>query len=165
MHAHSRQSARLFLPSSELGPPTPSPHPQSSVSPPFGSRWDTFACGWGGGGPSSDEGTGDRHCGTLGTLHGVQPLCIVDNTVLYIVYVRTQVVNSFERFPYLGDTSSFYTADKPRSPVLCLSLHYVYPWSGVERYNGIGWKISPLIHWPSPQHTDIQCQQRIIKLW
>jgi len=36
INPQSRQSARLFLQSSELRPP-PSPHPQASVCPPFGS--------------------------------------------------------------------------------------------------------------------------------
>ncbi len=40
----SRQSARLFLQSSELGPPNPSP--QASVSPPFGSGGEGFRTFW-----------------------------------------------------------------------------------------------------------------------
>ncbi len=49
---------RLSVQSSELDPPPPPP-PQASVSPPHlgpGGR-ATLACGVGGGGPNSDEGT------------------------------------------------------------------------------------------------------------
>jgi hypothetical protein len=49
----SRQSTRLFLQSSELGPPLP--HPQASVSL-FGSG-GKLARGRGGGSPNSGEGT------------------------------------------------------------------------------------------------------------
>jgi hypothetical protein len=53
----SSQSARLFLQSSELGPPTLPPNPRR-VGPTFGSG-EGHACGrgGGGGGPSLDEGT------------------------------------------------------------------------------------------------------------
>jgi hypothetical protein len=62
MDAQSRQIARHFLQSYELGPP----HPLTSrrMCPPFGSAGDTLACGRGDGG--SQFGRGDRHCGTLG---------------------------------------------------------------------------------------------------
>jgi hypothetical protein len=55
--SQSRQSARLFLQSSvRIG--TPPPHPQASVSPPFG---------LGGGGVGGTQfRRGERHCGTLG---------------------------------------------------------------------------------------------------
>ncbi len=54
----SRQSARLFLQSSELGHPPPLPHPQANVSLTLGPGGDTLACGRReGGGPNSDEGT------------------------------------------------------------------------------------------------------------
>jgi hypothetical protein len=61
-----RQSARLSLLSSALGPPTP--HPQARfASPLFGSgvgytRWGER--GWEG----SQLGRGNRHCGTLGIV-------------------------------------------------------------------------------------------------
>ncbi len=55
----SRQSARLFLQSSDLGPPHPH---RRRMCPPFG--WGGVACGRGVGG--SQFGRGDRHCGTLG---------------------------------------------------------------------------------------------------
>jgi hypothetical protein len=60
----SRQSARLFLQSSELRPPTPSPAGSVYPPPPFSSEGDTLACRRGGGG--SHFGGGDRHCGALG---------------------------------------------------------------------------------------------------
>jgi len=51
----SRQSARLTLQLSELGPPPP--HPQN-MCPPFGSGWGTHSlAGKGLGGPKSDKGT------------------------------------------------------------------------------------------------------------
>ncbi len=76
---HTARVLGFFSRRPNWNPLTPSPHPQSSVSPPLVPGGDTLACGRGGGGPNSDEGT---HCGTLGmTLNGVQPLCIVDNTV------------------------------------------------------------------------------------
>ncbi len=54
--AQRRQGARLFLQSSELGPPPP-PHPQASVSPPL-IPGGTHSLGEEGvGDPSSDEGT------------------------------------------------------------------------------------------------------------
>ncbi len=60
---YRRQSARLFLQSSELGPPPT--HPQASVSPPSlvgGGGTNSLAeRGWG-----SQFGRGERHCGTLG---------------------------------------------------------------------------------------------------
>ncbi len=44
----SKQSARLFLQTSKLGPPSPPPHPQASVYPTL--VWGgTIACGRGGG--------------------------------------------------------------------------------------------------------------------
>jgi hypothetical protein len=50
-----RVDSRLFLQSSDLGHPTPSP---AGDCPPFGSGWGyTLACGRVGGGPNSDEGT------------------------------------------------------------------------------------------------------------
>ncbi len=65
--AQSRQSARLFLQTSELGPP----HTPSSrwvcTPPPLVPGGGTLACGrGGGGGPNSDEGTDDVVPGTLG---------------------------------------------------------------------------------------------------
>jgi hypothetical protein len=57
----SRQSSRLFLQSSELGPPLT----LRWVCPPFWFRGGTLAYGGGGGG--SQFGRGSRHCGTLGT--------------------------------------------------------------------------------------------------
>jgi hypothetical protein len=61
LHARSRQSAKLFLQSSELG--TPHPHPQVSLpSPPLVPGWATHSLpgkGW-------EFRRGDRHCGTLG---------------------------------------------------------------------------------------------------
>ncbi len=58
----SRQSARIFLQSSELGPPTPSP--VGECLPPFGSQGaPALTCGKGGGG--SQFGREDRHCGAL----------------------------------------------------------------------------------------------------
>jgi hypothetical protein len=59
--AQSRQSTRIFLQSSEQGPPPPTlPHPQASVSPPpFGSAGGgLIACGRGVGfgGSNSYEG-------------------------------------------------------------------------------------------------------------
>ncbi len=57
----SRQSARLFLQSSELANwDSPTPSPAAGSSPPFGSRAGcTLTCGRGGrGGPNSDEETG-----------------------------------------------------------------------------------------------------------
>jgi hypothetical protein len=70
LHLHSspvfeatqRQSARLFLQSSELGSPTPS-HAGEFVL--FGSGDDTLASRRVVGGPNLDEG--HRHCVTLGT--------------------------------------------------------------------------------------------------
>jgi hypothetical protein len=65
------QSARIFLQSSELGPPTPPPHPQASVSP-FGSGGGTHSLGGEGlEGPNSDEGT--------------------DTVLLYVCYVLCAV--------------------------------------------------------------------------
>jgi hypothetical protein len=68
LNPQSRQSAKLFLQSSELGLPQP-PHPQASVPPPPHPRF------WGGGGAAHSlarEGLresqfrrGDIHCGTL----------------------------------------------------------------------------------------------------
>jgi hypothetical protein len=55
-----RQSAMLFLQSSELGPP---PHPQPSVSPPLVPGGTHSLAGEGVGG--SQFGRGDRQCGTL----------------------------------------------------------------------------------------------------
>ncbi len=52
----NRQSARLFLQSSELGPPTTLPTDQCVPSPFFLGR-DTLACDRGGGGSNLDEGT------------------------------------------------------------------------------------------------------------
>jgi hypothetical protein len=59
--AKSRQSTRLFLRSSELGPPSPLPQ---RVCPPFGSGADKLTCGKVGGG--AQIGRGERHFGTLG---------------------------------------------------------------------------------------------------
>ncbi len=74
--SQSRQSARLFLQSSELGPPHPSPR-RRVCYPSFGSGGrDTLACGRGGGG--SQLGRGDRHCGSLGVYvlsAGTSGLC------------------------------------------------------------------------------------------
>jgi hypothetical protein len=55
-YTQSRQITRLFLQSSELGPPRP--HPQASVSPPLvsGGTHSLAGEGWGEG-PNSDEGT------------------------------------------------------------------------------------------------------------
>jgi hypothetical protein len=60
----SRPSTRLFLQSSELGPPTPSLAGECVLNPLWLRGMDTFACGRGDGGPNSDEGT--DNCGTLG---------------------------------------------------------------------------------------------------
>jgi hypothetical protein len=65
VQSQCRQSARLFLQSSELGLTNPNPHPQASVSPslvPGGLAGE-------GGGPNSDEGT---YSGAL----GVYVLCL-----------------------------------------------------------------------------------------
>ncbi len=59
----SRQIARLFLQSSELGPHTPSP--QAIVSPPLCFREGRWT-GQVGVGRRSQFRRGDRHCGTLG---------------------------------------------------------------------------------------------------
>jgi hypothetical protein len=65
--SQSRQSTKLSLQSSEMGPSTPSPAGEC-VPPPFGSWGETDSLAGekeeGGGGPDSDEG--DIHCGTLG---------------------------------------------------------------------------------------------------
>jgi hypothetical protein len=65
----SRQNARLFLQTSELGPPHTPPQAGECVPPPFSSgRGHTRLRerGWGGG-PNSDEGTDTGTvCGTLG---------------------------------------------------------------------------------------------------
>ncbi len=53
--AQSRQSARLFLQSSELGTPTPSP--SVKCAPWFGGQGHTRLREPGEGGPNSDEGT------------------------------------------------------------------------------------------------------------
>jgi hypothetical protein len=54
---HSRQSSKLFLQSSELGHPPPSP-PGECAPPPGSDGRGTLACGKGvGGSPNSDEGT------------------------------------------------------------------------------------------------------------
>ncbi len=62
----SRQSARLFLQSSELGP-------ADKCAPRFRGGGDTLACGKGGGG--SQFGRGDRHYGTLGIYVLCAPSC------------------------------------------------------------------------------------------
>jgi len=67
--AQSRQSAMLFLQSSELGPP---PHPQPSVSPPLVPGGTHSLAGERVGGPKSDEGT-DTAVRTLGILYIVRP--------------------------------------------------------------------------------------------
>ncbi len=63
----SRQNARLFLQSSELGPPTPSPA-GLYVPPPFGSGGgDTLACGCGRRGEGSQLGQRERNWRNCGT--------------------------------------------------------------------------------------------------
>ncbi len=61
--AQSRQSAKHFLQSSELGLPQPLTSRRVCTSPPFGSGGNTLARGRGHGG--SQFGRGDRNCGTL----------------------------------------------------------------------------------------------------
>ncbi len=53
----SKQSARLFLQSSELGILTPSPAGEWPPDPPFGTGGAHTLSGEGVGGPNSDEGT------------------------------------------------------------------------------------------------------------
>ncbi len=70
--AQSRQSTRLFLQSSELGPPTPS-SPGECVPPLLGEEMGGGGALFGregtcGGGGASLFGRGDIHCGTLGIL-------------------------------------------------------------------------------------------------
>jgi hypothetical protein len=77
-HSQGRQSARLFLKSSELGP-SPPPHPQASVSPtlvPGG----TLSLAGEGVGEGSQFGRGDRHYGTL----GINVLCVLHARALVI---------------------------------------------------------------------------------
>ncbi len=57
----SIQNARLSFQSSESGPPPLSPARECRPYP-FWVQGDTLACGVGGGGPNSDEGT-DNHIG------------------------------------------------------------------------------------------------------
>jgi hypothetical protein len=66
VYPQSRQSARLFLQSSELGPPPQPSHPQASVSPPVWFRGGGTHSLGGEGVGGSHFGRGDRHCGTLG---------------------------------------------------------------------------------------------------
>jgi hypothetical protein len=63
VYSQSRQSARLFLQSSELGLPQPR-HPQVSGVGGWGGAHSLAGVGVGVGGPNSDEGT--DNCGTLG---------------------------------------------------------------------------------------------------
>ncbi len=60
----SRQSAGLFLQSSELGPP---PLARRRVLPPFGSGGGILACGRGG--VRTQFGRRDRHCGIIYLYH------------------------------------------------------------------------------------------------
>jgi hypothetical protein len=62
--AQSRQSARLFLQLSELGPSHPLTAGECAPLPPLLWGRDTLACAGGWGVPQF--GRGDRHCGTLG---------------------------------------------------------------------------------------------------
>jgi hypothetical protein len=78
MHiAQSRQSAKLFLQSSQLGPPPKPPHPQVSMYPPLlvPGRGPPSLGGEGVGGPKK-FGRGDRHCGPLVILYIVKYICI-----------------------------------------------------------------------------------------
>ncbi len=76
---HKVQSARLFLPTSELGPPILLPPGECVPSPLWFRGGDTLACGRGGGGGGSQFGRGDRLVhGALGTVYlyfVVHPLC------------------------------------------------------------------------------------------
>jgi hypothetical protein len=91
--AQSRQSARLFLQSSELGPPTPSP--AGGLCPLFDSGGrDTLSCGTGGGG--SPSGRGDRHCGILGiyVLCGSQCLNLFRSVIFMYYYEQDRYANT-----------------------------------------------------------------------
>jgi hypothetical protein len=61
MLSQCRQSAKLFLQSSELGHHHPPPLPQASVSPPLWFRGGGEHTGGG-----SQFGRGEKHCSTLG---------------------------------------------------------------------------------------------------
>jgi hypothetical protein len=88
--SHNRQSARLFLQSSELG--LPHPHTRRRVCPPP-LHWlegYTLACGEGVGGPNSDEGTDtvvpSIACEyVLSDLHHGRRISIDEQWTLYIL--------------------------------------------------------------------------------